>query len=381
MCLISIVVPTKNRYSYLKYLIKLIDNFRLSELELVIQDNSDNNAEILQFLKNFDNKQIKYFYSSDKLSMSENADKAVSHSRGEYVCMIGDDDGVCRNIVNCVHWMKENNIDALRTNNTSYVWPDALDNGRSKTNAILLYKKPSNNYKIVDVEKSRAKTLKSGCQHITLLPALYNCIVKKSVLESVYSIGSTFFPGPSPDMSNAVSNSFFTKKFVMSDMPVVISGSSVMTGGGVFNKTRGKGILPLKDVPFINQHHIDNWECDFPKVWVGRLVWPESAVKALKYCHRQDLVKTLDRNRMYALTMLYYPSMKEICFSYAPNKVLFLKDFLNALIKNGTRVLKNKMVSILIPSYSFGRISHKNVKSIIEAEEILFSVTKELKFE
>ena len=91
--LVSVVVPTKNRYKYLKNLIRLIDGFHLDELELVIQDNSDDNTEILEYLKNYSNSNIHYYYSTDKLTMSTNADAGIRNAKGEYVCYIGDDDG------------------------------------------------------------------------------------------------------------------------------------------------------------------------------------------------------------------------------------------------------------------------------------------------
>ena len=62
--LLSIVVPTKDRYKYLKYLIELIASFNSDEVELVIQDNSEDNKEILDFLKerdyNFVTKKLLY---------------------------------------------------------------------------------------------------------------------------------------------------------------------------------------------------------------------------------------------------------------------------------------------------------------------------------
>ena len=75
--LVSVVVPTKNRYIFLKPLIQMIDSFHLDELELVIQDNSDNNGEILEYLKRFDSSNISYYYSNDKLSMSQNGELSI----------------------------------------------------------------------------------------------------------------------------------------------------------------------------------------------------------------------------------------------------------------------------------------------------------------
>ena len=69
--LLSVVVPTKNRYIYLKELVKLVNSFNDADLELVIQDNSDCNEEILDFLLTIKNENIRYFYSSEKLRLVE----------------------------------------------------------------------------------------------------------------------------------------------------------------------------------------------------------------------------------------------------------------------------------------------------------------------
>ena len=47
--LLSVVVPTKDRYYYLKKLIDLVDSFGYGEeLELVVQDNTAKYSEILR---------------------------------------------------------------------------------------------------------------------------------------------------------------------------------------------------------------------------------------------------------------------------------------------------------------------------------------------
>lgn len=86
--IVSVVVPTRNRYQYLKHLIQMIDGFKLAELELVVQDNSDDNREILNFLKNINADNIKYFYISQPLTMSQNGELAINNATGEYVCVI-----------------------------------------------------------------------------------------------------------------------------------------------------------------------------------------------------------------------------------------------------------------------------------------------------
>ena len=378
--IISIVVPTKNRYKYLKYLIELINSFNSDNIELVIQDNSENNTEIIDFLNNLNSNVVKYFYSNDKLSMSANADLAIQHSTGEYVCFIGDDDGVCRNVIDCVKWMKTKNIDALRCKRTEYIWGDNNINNMhiNYSSACLIYDKPELSYKFLNPINELNKILKKGFQTIDYIPVVYHGIVKRDVLDKVYEIGNTFFPGGSPDISNGVALSFFTKKIIYVDFPVIISGTSKMTGGGMYKK-KGRSVK-LDQVEFIDKSVIDNWEKCIPKIWAGRLAWPESGIKALRYVNHAELINNLNKNYMFAAFSIYYRQHFKVAFEYAPNKIFFLGYLFSILSFNGLRVLRNKIISLIFHNRFVGRLIKRNIFNIIEAEKFINEINVQLNF-
>ena len=124
---LSIVIPTKNRYEYLKVILEVIKNFRNEDLEIVIQDNSDNPSEkddFFSYVNGLNDSSIKYFYCNENLSINENSDKAVLNSKGKYVCFIGDDDCVTSHIVDAARWMESQAIDVLTFYCPSYIWSD-----------------------------------------------------------------------------------------------------------------------------------------------------------------------------------------------------------------------------------------------------------------
>ena len=102
--LLSIVVPTKNRYYYLKYLIQLIEELQSDEIEMVIQDNSDDNEEFQNYLKEKKYSFIRYDYVKGQIPMSDNSDRAILNSTGEYICFLGDDDGFTKYLLEGVQW-------------------------------------------------------------------------------------------------------------------------------------------------------------------------------------------------------------------------------------------------------------------------------------
>ncbi len=292
--LLSIVVPTKDRYFYLKHLIKLVKGFDSREIELVIQDNTADNSEIIEFLNQINYTDLKYFHTKEQISVSDNATKAILNSTGEYICFIGDDDGVTRYIIDAVKWMKNNNYNILKSSLAIYKWPSFRSQKGYDVSSSVLF----NDYRYT-IEKrncrdSLKKLLSSGIDTLVYMPKVYNGIVKKELLYKIFNKCGTFFPGPSPDMANAVALSLIEKQYIYIDYPIIIGGHSSHLGGNA-NRYR-KGIGPLEDQPFIAQKYIDGWSKNIPKVWASRTVWPESAITALKSFDADDYLRLINFN-------------------------------------------------------------------------------------
>ena len=183
------MVPTKNRYKYLIHLITLIEGFNDKRIELVIHDNSDNNSEIINFMNGKSFVSTVYFYDTDKLSMGENAERGINKCTGEYICFIGDDDAVCRNIADCAEWMKKNQIDALRPLYLNYVWNENMGDKKG----ILYYDEISLTYKVGNPVKELIKILKNGVPHFGHMAKIYHGIVKKSLLGDIQNKYGTLF--------------------------------------------------------------------------------------------------------------------------------------------------------------------------------------------
>lgn len=76
--LLSIVIPTKNRYDCLKKFVELFHSvYTSSEIQLAISDNSDDNSDFLAFLSTVDDKRILYTYTAEHISVGENSDRAI----------------------------------------------------------------------------------------------------------------------------------------------------------------------------------------------------------------------------------------------------------------------------------------------------------------
>lgn len=314
MKLLSIVIPTKNRYKTLIPILKDIIKIESNEFEVVIQDNSSQNEEILIFINEVRDSRIKYFHSITSLSQTENSDLAVSNSNGEFVCFIGDDDIVMPFIVDVVNWMKINSIDVLKSYKPDYYWPGLPPNSTSNVKSgVLTYVNIKYGFKFIDSKSALRKTLVLGGTRIDMLPSLYHGIVSKVVLEKVYTKVQSYFPGPSPDMASAVAISLVIDKFVYLDVPIVVSGKSAASIGGL-------GVLHLhfnqiKDVSHLPSDTEDKWNKRIPKIWTGQTIWAQSIHTALTEMNMMHMLK--DFNYTYLLSSLYL-------FNYKDRSAIFL---------------------------------------------------------
>lgn len=356
--LVSVVVATKNRYQYLKHLIQLIDSFKLSELEFIIQDNSDDNIEILNFLNNFNNPNIKYYHSSDKLTMSQNGELAIKKAQGEFVCYIGDDDGVCRNIVDCVKWMKKIGIDAAYNKNVWFMW------GQS---AKFLWRKYA--YTLHNTRDELESLVKKGCNlSETNIPLLYHGIVRKSILDDIICRYGTLFPSVPPDIAGSILLAKSIDKCCELKTPVIINGISNMSGGGVVSKG---GVLSLSEVSFVSQEEINRWEVRIPPIWCGHYAWANSGIKALNVVGLYSLSDSVDIDYCLSKATSLRPNkiiLWKHGFKFARNKakyvflivIFFVLKYMKKIIGNLPGLLKEQ----------------KGVQNIVEAEKFFFNYSK-----
>ena len=76
--LLSVVIPTRNRFYYVKSTIRSILSIDYSNIELVVQDNSDSDELRNWINDNISDGRLKYYYCNLPLSFVANFDQAVS---------------------------------------------------------------------------------------------------------------------------------------------------------------------------------------------------------------------------------------------------------------------------------------------------------------
>lgn len=368
--LLSIVVPTKNRYIYLENFVRSFVAFESTEIELIIQDNSDTqSSEFVSFLREIEDVRIKYFYRNGWLSVVENCDLGIDVASGEYVCMLGDDDGMLFKVsLDVIRYCIKNKYDAIIVNKAEYYWPDTSHAvWKDLLAGNVFYKKYSFQTKRISIDNELFNVLREGAaSSLRSLPRVYHGFVKKNCLNKLKAVSGSFFPGPSPDMANAIGLARVIENLVEVDAPALISGHSKKSTGGMGGEKKHHG--RIEDQSHLPKETSRLWCDKIPKFWSGATIYAESAKEALVRTNTPSYFK-LNYSYLWAFCLVF--------------ETKYFKKIVSVILKNP---LKIPLVIAYVFSLTFFRGSNyiKNyfkfnsksilsiqAKNIFEAQTIL----------
>ena len=297
----------------MKPLIELFESLSWNNVELVIQDNSIDNQNFNNYIASLNNDNIHYYYTNETLSVCANCDLAIQHSYGKYVCFIGDDDGITRDLLPCVEYMESADVDSLVCNKASYVWPDVHGVVFDFAGMVKLAQYSKKKF-LINLQKELRSVLAKGATTLGHLPCVYHGIVKRNVLEKVYHKTGTYFPGPSPDMANAIALALSSSKHVFYDYPIVIAGKGAKSGGGL--GARHEHCNQINQLSFLPKGTEKNWEPKNPKYWTGETIYTESAIKALRKMGQEKYLFSFQYGTLYGRFLVFHPRLYRLVVPY-----------------------------------------------------------------
>jgi glycosyltransferase involved in cell wall biosynthesis len=303
--ILSIVIPTKNRYETLKVIVDYLLAWEFDCFELIVHDNSDISSSFPSLIEATQDRRLKYIRVKESLSAVENCDRAIRTAEGEYVTFIGDDDGVTKRIIDAVYWMKNNGVDAAYCSKACYTWPDmkhAIAVNKC-LNGLLLGGQRSGRITFLNPAVELKKVLKSGAQLMGCVPRVYHGIVSAKVLEDTYEKLGTYFPGAVPDMSNAIAINKNISRFALISAPIIVSGQSSKSMSGRNSVRQHQG--DIKDESTLPSETTSRWSISVPKYWSAPTIWAQTALESLDAVGCNALAKHFNYPAMFANCIAY----------------------------------------------------------------------------
>jgi glycosyltransferase involved in cell wall biosynthesis len=302
--LLSIVIASRNRIPYAISAIQSILEISDPRLELVVQDNSDSRDLESYVRENIKDTRFRYRYTPPPFSSIDNFNAAVELATGEYLCLIGDDDGVNPEIIEAASWAKSEDLDSLAVRpKASYLWPNT---GAPST----LFTKVSNGALSIsnfrgyildaDMEKEmRGLVRNGGLYYLNFnLPKLYHGLVHSRCLKAVHEKIGVYFGGLSPDIFASLAIACIAKRVRVTDYPLTIPGACGVSTS--VDSRKGKHTGRLEDAPHLRDRGEYHW-CELvPRIYSPETIWVDSGVAALRAMGRDDLVQELNLPKMAA---------------------------------------------------------------------------------
>jgi hypothetical protein len=293
--LLSVVVPTKDRAAYAVRCLATLARIPGDELEIVVQDNSADDS-LGRSLGGADAR-VRYEHVAAPMPVAENCERGVVRARGEYLALLGDDDGVAPWLLDAARWAAGRGLDALTPGClASYVWPDVRFAHYGDRYAGRLTVRPYGGAVVerdplAGVRRSARNAFQDLVDSVEL-PKLYYGLVRSSCLAALRAEAGTTFPGVSPDMAVAIGVSKHVKRFASLDYPLFVPGSSARSNAGAQAAKRHLG--RLEDQPHLPRDCASTWPVEVPAVFAVQTVWAQSALGALRRTGRADEVAHFD---------------------------------------------------------------------------------------
>lgn len=306
--LLSIIIATKNRVPYCISAIESILSIDSNDIQLVIQDNTDNLDLKNHIESSITDNRLIYRYTPPPFSSIDNFNAAIELATGEYVCMIGDDDGINPEIIQATLWAKNNNVDAfVGSLSANYRWADtgAPDTLFTKmTGDTLTIKQFNGKASQPDIKKSLLRLMHNGCTNYLefSLPKFYHGVVRRQCFDLIKEKTGAYIKGLSPDIYSSISLACVINKLVTIDYPLTIPGvcsaSTSITEGQIRKHSK-----KLEDAPHFRSRGPYTWSPEVPRFYCVQTIWADSGFAALHEMGRLDLIEKFNKYSLYANIM------------------------------------------------------------------------------
>lgn len=233
----SVVIPTRERADTLRFALRTCLDQAFDDYEVVVSDNFSTPAT-KQVVDELGSPKVRYVRTAEPVAMSTNWEFGVAHAAGEYVILIGDDDGLLPHAlaeldrVTAAHQPK-----AVRWSAAYYTWPTIALAGQGNFLRVPLG--------TVLVERDGAEAIRAVAEFrafYTDLPMLYNAAVRRDVLAELRRRTGRVFPHPVPDVYSGFAVAHAAGRFLATTAPMTVSGQSRASNGiaTLFNRGRSE---------------------------------------------------------------------------------------------------------------------------------------------
>ena len=232
---ISVIIPTRNSAEVLKYALMTCVEQNYDKYEIIVSDNSSpGNDDTRKMVAELNCDKIRYFRTPEEYAMIDNFEYAYNKANGEYMIILGSDDGLLLHSLDMLAKIivELNRPLSITWDLIAYGWPEVGIN--SMRNGLFIpYPSMINKVQCSYRDESVLKSVLNFETRYCELPMFYmNSIIKREFAEEAKQVTGKLFIGSPPDVYTGLIFAYLQKKFLHVNIPMCISGSSETSIGG-----------------------------------------------------------------------------------------------------------------------------------------------------
>jgi glycosyltransferase involved in cell wall biosynthesis len=306
--LLSIVIPTKERQEQCVATVRSVLAFD-DPFELIVFDSSADGALLERALRELADERVRHLHVPALANMTQCFEQAVSTATGEYICMIGDDDGVTRALFEWARCARNRGLSSVTSDPrlyASYNWPGIRSKyfGAAASGKLFVRLEEGGGTQIIDARSQVSGFLQSAGQGCGLMPRVYHGLVARSVLADMRSAAGRCFDGVSPDVSFSYLSANFSPRHAIVNVPLTISGASVVSNAGRSAMRQHKG--DLWSDPHMRGYAGEPWPDEVPQFFSVETVWGQATLAAIDRLDGKQR-RFFNFPRFYALLLIRHP--------------------------------------------------------------------------
>jgi glycosyltransferase involved in cell wall biosynthesis len=252
--LISLIVPTRERSSYLRESLQTAIRIPDSQVEILVSDNAslDDTRDVVERVGD---PRVRYANTGKRVSMRQNFEFALNTSRGEYVVYVGDDDGFLPGQFQFLRKvLSEQKPDVLTWTILTYGWPIG---GFGRGTVRFVRSKLFGRVRQLDARDLLRHLLACELYRLVPVPAIYHGCASRAYLERLRGENGVVFNGRSPDTYFGYRAILDGGRFLHVDHPFSVNGFSPVSTGNAHQAYSATDVRSKPALQFATEMSLD----------------------------------------------------------------------------------------------------------------------------
>ena len=258
----SVVIPTRDRAHTLRHTLRTCIAQQFDDAEFLVSDNGSD-AAARAVVEELADRRLQYVHTPQPLAMTDSWEFAIKQARGEFVTIVGDDDGLLLHAlpeIDRVLTMTGGKV--LRWETLYYCWPCLPAQSLATANRLYIPLRRRRPFYRVRrrVGRGRIAATINGKATCSDLPMIYRSMVHQSVLAKLRQKSGRVLASRSPDIYSGFAVASAAGEYHSIDEPLGISAMSGKSNGlnvcGVSDSSTATDFAQLNGAAGIRRHEL-----------------------------------------------------------------------------------------------------------------------------